>query len=170
MSNAPAEQPSQVTRVNQLLAAASRAMAEVPFCWVITPAADGVGAHARAVKDQKGDTETNPWTRWFLARRVSRKVAEIRRVGRATLAYQHESGNAYVTISGRADVIDERSAVESRFHPSNEQEASVMPQLLAVRVTADHLELHVRGVTAEPWGQGRTFLDRAADGSWRLAE
>ncbi|HEX3535155.1 MAG TPA: hypothetical protein VHU15_00150, partial [Stellaceae bacterium] len=68
------------------------------------------------------------------------------------------------------DVIDERAAVESRFHPSNEQEASLVSQMLAVRVTADHLELHVRGVTAEPWGQGRTFLDRAPDGSWRLAE
>lgn len=144
-------------------------MTEVPFCWVVTAAADGTGAHARAVKDQKGDTDRDPWTRWFLARRVSRKVAEIRRTGRVTLAYQHVSGEAYVTLAGRAELIDERAAVESRFHPTNEQEATVMPQLLAVRVTGDHLELHVRGVTAEPWGQGRTFLDRDADGTWHLA-
>jgi general stress protein 26 len=170
MSTTAAEQPDRREQVQRLLAGAARTMAEVPFCWVITVAEDGTGAHGRAVKDQKGGIDVDPWTRWFLARRVSRKVAEIRRTGRATLAYQHDSGGAYVTLSGRADVIDERAAVQSRFHPPNEQEASLMPQLLAVRMTADHLELHVRGVTAEPWGQGRTFLDRGADGRWRLAE
>ena len=46
----------------------------------------------------------------------------------------------------------------------------LIPQMLAVRVAADHLELHIRGLTAEPWGQGRTFLDRGPDGTWRLAE
>jgi general stress protein 26 len=156
--------------VDRLLKAARETMAEVPFCWVVTPAGDGSEAHARAVKDQKGGIETDPWTRWFLARRVSRKVAEIRRAGRATLAYQHVSGNAYVALSGRAELIDDRAEVESRFHPTNEQEASLVPQMLAVRVTADHIEIHVRGVTAEPWGQGRTFLDRTRDGSWQLAD
>ena len=29
-----------------------------------------------------------------------------------------------------------------------------------VKCTANHLELHVRGVTAEPWGHGRMLLQR----------
>lgn len=156
------------SQIERLLAAAQVTIAEVRYCWVVTSAEDGIGAHARAVLDQKGDSEPDVWTRWFLARRGSRKVAEIRRAGRVTLAFQHNSGNAFVALSGRADLIDERAAVDSRFQPANEYEASLAAQLLAVRVTGDHLELHVRGVTAEPWGHGRTSLDRNHDGSWRL--
>jgi len=65
-------------------------------------------------------------------------------------------------------LIEDRAAVESRFRPATEYEAQLFTQLLAVRVTADHLELHVRGVTVEPWGHGRTLLDRGRDGIWRL--
>lgn len=148
MANGHLDEP-----VERLLCAACETMAEVPYCWVVTAAARGSEAHARAVKGQKGGTEADPWTRWFLARRVSRKVGEIRQAGRVTLAYQHGSGNAYVALSGRADLIDDRAEVERRFHPTSAQETSLVPQMLAVRVAADHLEVHVRGVTAEPWGR-----------------
>jgi len=170
MSTAPLDLLDRKNQIERLLAAARRTMAEVPYCWVVTAGMDGIGAHARAVKDQKSGAGDDLWTRWFLARRVSRKVAEIGRSGRVTLAYQHASGDAFVALSGPAELIDDRAAVESRFHPSNAYEESLVRQLLAVRVAGDHLELHVRGVTAEPWGHGRTFLDRAADGSWHLAE
>jgi general stress protein 26 len=170
MASAAAAEIDRQTQVERLLAAARGTMAEVPFCWVVTPPLTGADAHARVVKDNKIDTDEDAWTRWFLARRVSRKVAEIRRAGRTTLAYQHDSGNAYVALSGRAKVVDERAEVERRFRPTNEQEAGLIPQMLVVRIVADHLELHIRGITAEPWGQGRTFLDRDADGSWRFAE
>ena len=169
MANATAAEPDKI-QVERLLTAARSTIAEVRYCWVVTPADDGIGAHARAVLDQKNGAATDLSTRWFLARRVSRKVAEIRRAGRVTLAYQHASGDAFVALSGRADLIDERAAIDSRFRPSNDYEAALAAQLLAVRVTADHLELHIRGVTAEPWGHGRTFLDRGPDGIWRLAE
>jgi len=68
-------------------------------------------------------------------------------------------------------VSTQTSAVESRFRGSayDDPAGVVAASLIAVRVTADHLELHVRGVTAEPWGRGRTLLDREPDGSWRLA-
>jgi general stress protein 26 len=59
-----------------------------------------------------GDGE-DLWTRWFLTLRAGRKSAEIRAAGRVTLAYQHDSGDAYVTIAGRAEIIDEPSAVEA---------------------------------------------------------
>jgi general stress protein 26 len=155
--------------IERLLAAARDAICEVPFCWVVTQAGDG-GANARVVKTQPGAAGEDFWTRWFLTPRIGRKAAEIRRAGRITLAYQHGSGNAYVALSGRAELLDDRAAVESRFRGStyDDPEGVVAASLIAVKVTADHLELHVRGVTAEPWGRGRTLLDRGADGSWRL--
>jgi hypothetical protein len=39
--------------------------------------------------------------------------------------------------------------------------------MIAVRVVVDRVEVHVRGVTREPFGHGRTLLQRT-DGSWRF--
>ena len=58
--------------------------------------------------------------------------------------------------------------IEMPDHTYDDAEGLVAASLIAVRVTVDHLELHVRGVTAEPWGRGRTVLERDADGTWRL--
>jgi len=155
--------------IERLLAAARETIAEVPFCWVVT-AAGGGRANARVVKAQGGDNNDDFWTRWFLTPRSGRKSAEIREAGRVTLAYQHASGSAYVVIAGRAELIDDRDAVDRRFRGSiyDDREGKVAASLIAVRVTADHLELHVRGVTAEPWGRGRTLLERDPQGVWRL--
>ena len=86
------------------------------------------------------------------------------------MAYQHASGGAFVAISGLAELIDDRGEVNNRFRgsPYDDSKGLVAAGLIAVRVVADHLELHVRGVTAEPWGRGRTSMDRNPDGSWRL--
>ena len=100
--------------VARLLAAARAAVADVPYCWVVT-AADGGNAHARVVKAFPNETGEDWWTRWFLTRRLARKTTEIRNAGHVTLAFQHDSGKAYVSLAGRAELIDERPAVESRL-------------------------------------------------------
>ena len=167
----PAPSDAQhLTQVERLLAAARDTIVGVPFCWVVTAAGDG-GANARPVKAQPSGAADDFWTRWFLTPRIGRKSAEIHEAGQVTLAYQHGSGNAYVALAGRAELIDDRAEVDRRFRGSiyDDAEGVVAASLIAVKVTADHLELHVRGVTAEPWGRGRTLLDRAPDGSWRLA-
>ncbi len=157
----------EARQLDRLLAAARDTISEVPFCWVITQGDDG-GANARVVKTQRGDDGDEDWPRWFLTPRTGRKSAEIRKSSRVTLAYQHETGNAYVAIAGTAELIDDRDAVDRRFRGSiyDDPEGKVAAILIAVRMRADHLELHVRGVTAEPWGRGRTLLDRNPDGSW----
>ena len=159
-------------RVDRLLAAARDAIAEVPICWAVTAAEDGRGANARAVRDctaDRGGAGADPWTRWFLALPGSRKAAEIRRAGRATLAYQHNSGNAYVTLCGQAELVDDRSEVAAGLRTVDDPDGSLAARLIAVRVVADRVEVHVRGVTAEPWGQGRTLLERdGGGGAWRL--
>jgi len=118
---------------------------------------------------RSGDDGDDFWTRWFLTPRTGRKSAEIRKSSRVTLAYQHETGNAYVAIAGTAELIDDRDAVDRRFRGSiyDDPDGKVAAMLIAVRVRVDHLELHVRGVTAEPWGRGRTLLDRNPDGTWQ---
>jgi general stress protein 26 len=159
------------THLDRLLAAARETIVAIPFCWVVTPTPDGLGANARIVKAQSAVAGEDFWTRWFLTPRIGRKSAEIRAAGRVTLAYQHDSGNAYVALTGPAELIDDRAEVDSRFRGSayDDPQGITAASLIAVKVTADHLELHVRGLTAEPWGRGRTLLDRDADGMWHLA-
>ena len=156
--------------VSRLLAATRDAISAVPVCWVATAAGDGRGANVRAVRDCTGDDAgADPWTRWFLARPDSRKAAEIRRTGRAALAYQHGSGNAFVALCGRAELVLDRAETEARLRRAvGDADGSLAAKLVAVRVAVDRVEVHVRGVTAEPWGQGRTLLERDAGGAWRL--
>jgi general stress protein 26 len=153
--------------VERLLAAAQAAIAEVPYCWVVTCAQDG-RTHARVVKAFPNESGEPWWTRWFLTRRVARKTAEIRNAGRVTLAFQHHSGNAFVSLAGPAELIETRSAVESRLEQVDDPAGTLTGQLIAVRVDADQIEVHIHGVTAEPWGHGRTLLARSGDGVWRL--
>jgi general stress protein 26 len=158
---------AQEQDVARLLGAAQAAIAEVRYCWVVTPARDG-GAHARVVKAFPNDHGEAWWTRWFLTRRLARKTAEIRDAGRVTLAFQHNSENAYVSITGPAELIEAHSAVESRLQQVDDPDGALRGQLIAVRVDADYLEVHIRSVTAEPWGHGRTSLERSREGVWRL--
>jgi general stress protein 26 len=157
----------EARKVDRLLAAARDTIAGVPFCWVMTLAQDG-GVSARVVKNYSGADDGNPWIRWFLARPDSRKAAEIRRDDRVTLAYQHDTGDAYVTLVGRAALVHERSAVETRLRLVDDPDRSLAAKLIAVRITVVRIEVHVRGVTAPPWGHGRTLIERDPQGIWRL--
>src|SRR5712671_935021 len=113
----PAFSDTQPQQIERLLAAARETIAEVPFCWVVTAAGDG-GANARLVKAQPGGAGEDFWTRWFLTPRIGRKAAEIRATGRVTLAYQHDSGEAYVALAGPAELVDDREEVNGRFRGS----------------------------------------------------
>jgi general stress protein 26 len=154
--------------VVRLLAGARAVIAEVPYCWVVTPAAEAGGANARVVKAFPNADGEAWWIRWFLTRSAARKTAEIRKAGRVTLAFQHASGEAYVTLRGPVALIEERSAVESRLQRVDDPGSALAGQLIAVRLEADHIEVHIRGVTAEPWGHGRTLLAREPNRTWRL--
>src|SRR6266404_1541870 len=105
------------THVERLLAAARDTIVSVPFCWVVTAAGNG-GANARPVKAQPSGAADDFWTRWFLTPRIGRKSVEIHEAERVTLAYQHDSGNAYVALAGRAELIDDRGEVDRRFRGS----------------------------------------------------
>jgi general stress protein 26 len=40
--------------------------------------------------------------------------------------------------------------------------------MIVVRVEVDRIEIHARGVTGEPFGHGRTLLQREGAGVWRF--
>ena len=157
-------------RIDQLLAVARDTIATVRYCWVATQAEEG-GANARAVRSFAGAAGSDEWTRRFLTRRGARKVAEMRHDARVTLAYQASGGNVFVALVGRASPGEDGSEMRSLWDsgvsapfPGGFAEAN----MIVVTVAVDRIEIHARGVTAEPFGHGRTLIERAPEG-WRFA-
>ena len=151
------------------LAAAREAIAAVPICWLATRSLEG-GTNARAVNSSAGAAGSDEWTRRFLVRRNSRKVGEMRAAPAVTLAYQHQSGDLWVALGGRATIIDD--VVEMRTLWPGGMDPQFPPgfadaNMVVIRVDVDRIEVHARGLTAEPFGTGRTLLERHPGGSWR---
>lgn len=161
---------TEAALIDRLLDVARETIATVRHCWLATAAADG-GANARVVRAFPGGGGADEWTRQFLCRRGSRKVPEIQRAPRVTLAYQDGSGDRYVGLLGRASVIDDRA--EMRTIWQGDWDALFPPgfadaNMIVVQVAVDRIEIHARGVTAEPFGHGRTWIERAGGDGWRL--
>ena len=155
--------------VERLLAVARETIATVRYCWVCTVGSDG-GANARAVRAFPGAAAADEWTRRFLCRRGSRKVPEMQRAPRVTLAYQDGTGDRYVALVGEASVIDDRATMHTLWQ--GDWDALFPPgfadtNMVVVQVAVNRIEIHARGVTAEPFGHGRTWLERDPEG-WRL--
>jgi len=156
-------------QILSFLAAAREAIAAVPICWLATRSLEG-GTNARAVNSSPGASGADEWTRRFLVRRTSRKVAEMRAAPSVTLAYQHPSGDLWVALGGRAAIIEDvtemrtlwPSGMDTQFPPGFAD-----AHMIVIRVDVDRIEVHARGLTAEPFGTGRTLLQRQPGGSWR---
>jgi general stress protein 26 len=158
------------TEILQFLTAARETIAAVPVCWLATRSLDG-GTNARAVSSSTGPSGTDEWTRRFLVRRSSRKVAEMRAAPMVTLAFQHPSGDRYIALGGRAAIIED--VAEMRTLWPRDLDAHFPPgfadaNMIVIQVEVDRIEIHVRGLTPEPFGAGRTLLERRPAGSWRF--
>jgi general stress protein 26 len=156
-------------QIASFLGAARETIAAVRLCWLATRSLEG-GTNARIVDSFSGAPGSDEWTRRFLVRRHSRKVPEMRAAPSVTLAYQHPSGDRCVALGGRATIIDD--VVEMRTLWPTAMEPLLPPgfadaNMIVIRVEVDRIELHARGLTAEPFGTGRTLLERQPGGSWR---
>lgn len=170
MSTLPVRPEVTLEEIARFLAAARATIADIRFAWLATRSADG-GANARAVHVHPGPTGSDEWIRRFVVRRGSRKVAEMRAAPLVTLAFQHGSGEAYVALGGTAFLLEDNAEMremwpagaDARFPPGFAD-----AHMMAVRVDVDRIEVHVRGVTREPFGHGRTLLQRDGRAEWRF--
>jgi general stress protein 26 len=149
------------------LEAARETIADVRHCWLATRG----GANACAVRIYPGAPGSDDWTRRFICRRGSRKVSEMRQDPRVTLAFQADTGNAYVALGGLADLIDDWSEMRTvwpagadKAFPDGFAEAN----MIVVRVPVARIEVHVRGVTREPFGHGRYMIERNGSCGWQF--
>jgi general stress protein 26 len=170
MSTMPARPEVTEEQIARFLAAARETIADVQFCWLATRSLDG-GTNARAVHVHPGKPGDDEWTRRFIVRRESRKVGEMRAAPKVTLAFQHASGDAYVALGGVVYLLEDRaqmremwpSGADARFPPGFAD-----AHMIAAQVAVDRIEVHIRGVTREPFGHGRTLIERNGIGRWRF--
>ena len=165
----PPAQTFTEAEILQFLGGARETVAAVRIAWLASCSRDG-GTNARAVDTFAGAAGSDEWTRRFLVRRTSRKVGEIRAAPQVTLAFQHPSGDRYVALCGRATINEDTGEMRSlwpgemdKFFPPGFADAN----MVVVQVEIDRIEVHVRGLTPEPFGTGRTLLKRSA-GAWRV--
>jgi general stress protein 26 len=88
-----------------------------------------------------------------------------------TLAFQHPSGDRYIALGGCATIIED--VAEMRTMWSSDLDAHFPPgfadaNMIVIQVDVDRIEVHVGGLTPEPFGAGRTLLERQSAGSWRF--
>jgi general stress protein 26 len=157
-------------QIERLLQAARQTITKVRYCWLATQAENG-GANARAVRVFAGAEGGDEWSRRFVCRSASRKVLEIGRDPRVTLAYQDDTGDNYVALGGIARAVADRAEMRElwptsadKFFPPGFADAN----MILVRVDVDRIEIHARGITGEPFGHGRTLIERRQAGGWRF--
>src|SRR4029077_1411880 len=106
-----------------------------------TRSAEG-GTNARAVRSSAGAPGSDDWTRRFLVRRGSRKVAEMRNAPLVTLAYQQPSGDQYVALGGSATIIEDTAEMRTMW--SSDLDAHFPPgfaNMIVIRVDVDRVKV-----------------------------
>ena len=132
-----AQQPRQFTR-DELISAARETMTSTRYCALITTDRTGT-AHARTM-DAFAPEEN--MVVWLATNPRSRKVAEIRRNPRVTLYYFDRESQAYVTLYGRAQLVND-SAEKAKhwkddwkaFYPDRDKSYRL------IKVTPERLEI-----------------------------
>jgi general stress protein 26 len=155
-------------QIDAILEAARVVVAANTWCFAVTLAADGT-PHARLI--QPGRLQPD-WSLSFLSDARSRKVQELRRDPRLTLAWQHDAERAYVTLLGRAavnvDVVAKRAIWRpemNHFHPGGPDD----PNNVIIEFATERLEIYsgARSIAPPPRGFSAAMLTRK-DGGWSL--
>lgn len=155
---------------DRLLALARKLIDELTFCVAVTQG-EGGEVNARVVQPM---SLRDDWGVDILTNRRCRKVREIEQSGRMTLIYQHDADRSYVTLIGRAEIVEDRalkrriwSPGHDRWNPGGPDD----PATVFMRFATERIELWsaVHGVMPEPQGYSAAVLERGGEG-WRLSE
>jgi general stress protein 26 len=160
--------------VEQVLLVAKDTTAKVPNCWVVTADQHG-GANARVVQPFSSQLNQDGWVVRFLTGADSRKTAEIASSGRISLGYQYDPEQAYVTLVGKAIIIDDRGYLKEQWRTGWNVHFPGGPSdmnAVIVEVTVERVEVMnlARGIGVPPKAVRASTLQRAASGGWQLLQ
>jgi len=150
-----------------LLTIARKLIDDLTFCFAITAGESG-DSNARIVQPRKLQDD---WSIDVLTNRRCRKVREIEASGRMTLAWQHDADRSYVTLIGRAVIVEDLelkraiwSPAADRWNPGGPED----PDVVFARFATERIELWsaVHDVMPPPTGYSAAVLIRDGAG-WR---
>jgi len=152
---------------DRLLTLARKLIGELTFCVAATQGEEGE-TNARIVQPLPIDDD---WTVNLLTNRRCRKVREIERSGRMTLIYQHDADKSYVTLVGRASIVEDLELKRSIWKPAHARWNPAGPDdpaTVFARLVTERIELWsaVHEVIPEPQGYSAAVLLRDGRG-WR---
>ena len=156
--------------VNRLLCAVGEKIGKARYCWLLTAACDG-GTRARPMGRVPRDADEEEWTLRFLTDGLSPKVADLRRVGSASVIFQHDPDDAFVMLAGTASLAEGKPEIRRRWKAAYDTYFPEGPdRSSAIFFTIDvaRIELWIRGITPEPFGLRTTVIERDATRVWRL--
>jgi general stress protein 26 len=164
-------QETSAEKVNYILEAASEMMKSAGLCFLTTIGENGL-PNIRLMQPFLPEADL---TVWFGASAFSRKVREIRNDNRAVLAYQLAEENAYITLLGHTQVVDNlelrrRYWMEAWIDFYTGGPAS--DEYILIRFEPERIEImnFKRQIHPEPFGLAPAVLDRKKnDKTWHLA-
>jgi general stress protein 26 len=168
MSQAKIE--GEAVDIGRLLAGAVKTIGSVRNCWLAT-AGGPAGSSFRPMGRLQRGADDDAWKIRFLTDGRSRKASEMRRKSEVAIIYQHDPDDAFVTLIGKATLLENASEDRKRwkgaydaYFPSEVDRTNA----IFVEVDVERMELWIRGVTPEPFGLQATVLERDGADSWRL--
>ena len=169
-----ANEENDAVDVGSLLAGATRTIESVRYCWLVTAAEDGFANLRPMGRLMRGTGRgEDEWKIEFITDGRSRKSTDLRRDGRVAIIYQHDPDDAFVTLIGKATLLESEAEVRDRWKraydalvPTQEDRANAV----FVEVDVERMELWIRGVTPAPFGFRTTILERDAGRAWRAVQ
>ena len=140
-----------------LLSAARTIMSAARYCALVT--LDGTGTpQARTMDPFAPDEE---FVVWMGTNRTSRKVQQLQADPRVTLFYASPAATGYVTIIGRAELVDDESEKAARWKPEWERfYQDRASEYLLIRIIPERLEVvdYSRGISGDPGSWATPFV------------
>ncbi len=132
------EKPASPPTRDELVAAARKVMTSQTYCALITLDAAG----RPSVRTMNPFPPEDDLTVWFATNDRSRKVAEMRANPRVTLYYaDHAKASGYVSLSGRAVLVDDRAEILRRKRAYWDQSFPGLKNLVLVKVVPEKLDV-----------------------------
>ena len=155
--------------VDHLLQLARKLIDELTFCVAATQAEDG-GVSARIIQPLPLQDD---WTVNAITNRRCRKVREIERTGRMTLLYDHDRDKSYVSLAGRATIVEDVELKRAIWKPGHYRwnpKGPEDPDTVFMRLVTERIEIWsaVHAVLPPPEGYSAAVLLRHGEG-WRYS-
>lgn len=100
----------------------------------------GEGLRSRPMATQQSEFHGDLW---FLSRQESGKVSEIKHGSSVNLAYVNSEAHTYVSLSGRAELSQDRAKIHELWKPMHAAwfpQGKDDPEIMAIQVTVEEAE------------------------------